>query len=341
MWAAAIVAPGRVELREVPEPSPGPGEVKVRIKHVGVCGSELKSYVGSNPLVTYPRIPGHEASGEIVELGPGVSMNIKTGMNVALYPYTSCGDCPACLKRQQNACCHNQTLGVQRDGVMTEYAVMPWQTVMFPSEKLSPQELALVEPLAVGFHAIAQGKVESSDTVAVFGCGAVGLGAVMGAAFRGARVIAIGRNDAKLGLAREVGASETINSNRQELGPALYELTGYGPSVIVEAVGDANVSQAATELVAPCGRVVIVGYAKETTLVDTARDVVRKQADIIGSRNATTHDFSGVIRMLEGGRFPAKKLVTQVVSLEGVGEALLGWSKNTSKVVRIMVNMTA
>lgn len=340
MKGLAIVATGQVEVIEVPKPSPGPDDVLLRIQYVGFCGSDLSTFRGRNPLVAFRRIPGHEASAKIVELGANVPTNFKPGMAVTLSPYTSCGKCPACLHGRQNACCNNQTLGVQRDGVMTEYAVVPWRTI-FPSELLTPRELALVEPLAVGFHATARGEVESSDVVAVFGCGAVGLGVVSGAASRNARVIAIGRNNDKLALAKRVGASETINSSEHQLEARLHDLTEGGPDVVVEAVGDASTFQAAAELVAPCGRVVYVGYAREPASFDTARDFVRKEIDIRGSRNAISGDFAGVIRMLEGKRFPVEELITKVVSMEDAGEALRDWDEDTSRVVRILVKMDA
>lgn len=338
MKALAIKEPYKTEVIQRKKPTPNKGEVLLRMYLVGFCGSDLNTFRGKNSLVKFPRILGHEAAAKIVGIGKDVPNNMKLDMNVTISPYTSCGHCSACLKGRNNACENNQTLGVQRDGIISEYAVIPWQKI-FPSKKLSMKELALVEPLAVGFHASARGEVNSSDTVAVFGCGAVGLGAISGAASRGARVIAIGRNDEKLELAKKVGASETINSNKEDLESTLRKLTVNGPDVIIEAVGEISTYKEAAEQVAPCGKVVYVGYAKEPVSFDTARDFVRKEIDIRGSRNATPNDFSGVIRMLENKRFPVEELITSIVTLEKAGELLKKWDDDTSRVVRILVSL--
>jgi threonine dehydrogenase-like Zn-dependent dehydrogenase len=172
---------------------------------VGLCGTDLNSYRGKNPLVSYPRIPGHEISAEIVEAGPAVPAQFTPGLAVTLSPYTACARCASCLRQRPNACQFNETLGVQRDGALTELLAVPWQKLLLAPD-LTPRELCLVEPLTVGFHAAARGRVTPTDIVAVLGCGAVGLGAVAGAAERGARVIAIDLDPAKLELARQANS---------------------------------------------------------------------------------------------------------------------------------------
>jgi threonine dehydrogenase-like Zn-dependent dehydrogenase len=290
-------------------------------------------------MAGYPRIPGHEIAATVAEAGADVPNTIKTGMNVTVSPYTSCGNCGSCRRGRMNACQFNQTSGVQRDGALTEYIVVPWQKV-YRSDTLTLRELALVEPLTVGFHASARGRVAGSDVVAVFGCGAIGLGAAAGSLFRGGAVIAIDIDDSKLDIGKKVGADQGINSRKENLHERLQELTeGYGPDVVIEAVGLPDTYRAAVEEVAYAGRVVYIGYAKESVEFDTAR-FVQKELDIHGSRNATSADFSDVISMLEGKRFPVDDVVTETVPFDQADTALRRWADNPGDVTKILVEVS-
>ena len=337
MKAFFITEPGRTEIREVERPIPEAGNVLLRVRMVGYCGSDLNSFRGKNPMVTYPRIPGHEIAATVEQTGADMPRSIRAGMNVTLSPYTSCGKCASCLRDRPNACEHNQTMGVQRDGAMTEYIVAPWRK-LYPSGKLALTELALVEPLTVGFHASDRGRVSKDDVAAVFGCGAIGLGAIAGAAFRGATVVAIDVDDAKLAIGRKAGAKHTVNSAAAPLHDRLRELTGgRGPDVMIEAVGLPATYRSAVEEVAFTGRVVCIGYAKEPVEFET-KLFVQKELDICGSRNALG-DFADVIRMLEAGTFPVDDVVTKVVPLAEAGEALRAWDANPAAFTKIIVNL--
>jgi threonine dehydrogenase-like Zn-dependent dehydrogenase len=230
----------------------------------------------------FPRILGHEVAATIVHDTPG-RPDLAAGIDVTLSPYTSCGRCASCKRGRPNACHSNQTLGVQRDGALTEYiAVHPERLY---AAKLSLKELCLVEPLTVGFHAVARGRIAAEDTVAIIGCGGVGLGAVAASGFIGARTIAVDVEDKKLELARKAGATNLINTTRESMHDRLVELTdGHGPDVIVEAIGLPETFRAAVEEVAFTGRVVYIGYAKEPVSYET-RLFVQKELDILGSRN--------------------------------------------------------
>src|SRR5580765_8866047 len=206
MKALIIKKPGEAVVESVAEPLPSEEQLLLKVQMVGLCGSDLNSFRGKNPMVTFPRIPGHEVAATIVE-GKG---RLATGINVTMSPYTSCGRCASCRQQRPNACQFNQTLGVQRDGALTEFITMPAEKLF--SASLSIKELCLVEPLTVGFHAAARGRVTAEDTVAVFGCGGVGLGAVAACHFAGARTIAIDVDDSKLAVARKAGAAYSINS---------------------------------------------------------------------------------------------------------------------------------
>ena len=336
MKALVLRKPGEAAIESVAEPQANNGDVLLKVRMVGLCGSDLNSFRGGNPLVTFPRILGHEVSATIVESSQHLP-GLAAGANVTLSPYTSCGHCSSCLRGRPNACRFNETLGVQRDGAATEYIRVPAGKIY--SANLTLRELCLVEPLTVGFHAVARGRVTAEDTVAVMGCGGVGLGAIAACSFRGATTIAIDLDDAKLALAAKAGAAHTINTNRQTLHRRLAEITGgHGPDVVIEAVGISQTFRAAVEEVAFTGRVVYIGYAKELVPYET-RLFVQKELDILGSRNALPEDFQTVIRMLEEHRFPVDDAVSATVPLEEGPDILKTWSQNPTQISKIMLHL--
>jgi threonine dehydrogenase-like Zn-dependent dehydrogenase len=334
MKAFQIQAPGAASLIDIPVPDEPRNGVLLRVALVGMCGTDLKTFQGGNAMVTFPRIPGHEVAAIVVE----DSGDLAAGTLVTLSPYSHCGDCSSCRSGRVNACRNNQTLGVQRDGAMTEYIVVPRERVF--TAALTLTELCLVEPLTVGAHAVARGRVTAKDTVAVFGCGGVGLGAIANAAFRCATTIAVDMDDRKLEVARKAGAAHLINTSRDDLHKRLAELTGgEGPAVIIEAIGLPTTFRAAVDEVAYAGRVVYIGYAKEPVSYET-RLFVQKELDILGSRNALPGDFREVIRMLEAKRFPVVDAVSAVVSPEEAADMLTRWSANPGQFTKIMVRFT-
>jgi threonine dehydrogenase-like Zn-dependent dehydrogenase len=326
-----IQSAGTATVVDSPLPSPlQQNEVLLRVNLVGMCGTDLTTFRGNNMMVTFPRVPGHEVAATVVEGG-----TLAPGTRVTLSPYTSCGACPSCCRGRPNACRSNQTMGVQRDGAMTEYITAPSDRIY--TADLSLKELALVEPLTVGTHAAARGRVTNADTVAVFGCGGIGLGAIAASAFRGARTIAIDMDDRKLDIARKAGAKHLIHTGREDLHERLSELTGGdGPDVIIEAIGLPLTFRAAVEEVAFTGRVVYIGYAKEPVSYET-RLFVQKELDILGSRNALPADFEEVIRMLEAGNFPVDDAVSTIVPPEEAAAMLADWSAHPGKFTKIMV----
>ena len=334
MKAVVVQEPGKAMLADIPEPSRGSDETLLQVRMIGLCGTDLNTFRGKNPLVTFPRVLGHEVAATILHADNG----LQAGTGVTLAPYTSCGKCASCLRGRPNACRSNETLGVQRDGALTERIAIPAGKLY--GAQLSLKELCLVEPLTVGFHAAKRGRVTERDTVAVFGCGGVGLGAISAAAFHGARVIAIDMDDAKLEIARKAGASELVHSSNEDLHLRLSELTdGRGPDCIIEAIGLAQTFRASVEEVAFTGRVVYIGYAKEPVAYETSL-FVQKELDILGSRNALPEDFLEVIRMLEEGLFPVDDIVSAVVPIEEAPEMLRQWSANPAAFTKIMVQVS-
>lgn len=195
MKAVQITGPSEMRVIEMEKPVVAPGQILVKIEYVGFCGSDLNTYLGRNPMVKLPVVPGHEVGAVIEEIGEGVPEGLfAKGMSVTLNPYTNCGKCASCRNGRVNACEHNETLGVQRNGVMCEYAVMPWQKVI-PAPSMSSRDCALIEPMSVGFHAVSRGQVVDNERVMVIGCGMIGMGAIIRASLRGATVIAVDLDD--------------------------------------------------------------------------------------------------------------------------------------------------
>jgi len=339
MKALYIVEPGKTELREIDPPRPTEGEVLLRVGMVGFCGGDLNAFKGTMPMQYYPMVLGHEIGATVEELGSNVPDKFRPGMKVTVSPYQNCGQCTPCKRGRPNACRDNRTMGVRRPGAMTSYTTAPCGDI-YPSDKLSLTELALVEPLTVGFHAAERGRVSSADMVAVLGCGIVGLGAIVGSSVRGAEVIAVDIDDRKLQTARKAGVNHLVNSAKADLHESLSELTdGEGPDVVIEAIGLPETFRAAVEEVVFTGRVVYIGYSKVPVEYET-KLFVQKELDILGSRNCLG-DFPKVIEVLEKGGFPVDDVVTKIVPLEEAGQVLAEWNENPADVTKIMVNMEA
>ena len=305
MKAVQIVNPSEMKVVELEKPTVGAGEVLVRIKYVGFCGSDLNTFLGRNPMVKLPVISGHEVGAVIEEIGP-------------------------------NACEHNETLGVQRNGVMCEYAVLPW-TKIIPAGNISPRDCALIEPMSVGFHAVSRAQVIDNEYVMVIGCGMIGIGAIVRAALRGATVIAVDLDDEKLELAKRVGASYVINSKTENVHERMQQVTeGFVADVVIEAVGSPITYIMAVDEVGFTGRVVCIGYAKSEVAFQT-KYFVQKELDIRGSRNALPADFRAVINYMKEGNCPVEELISKIAKPEGALEAMQEWTANPGKVFRILV----
>lgn len=336
MKAINIKGERQIGLVVMDEPVPGADEVLIRLEYVGFCGSDLNTYLGRNPMVKLPVIPGHEIGAVVEKVGEAVPEIIRPGMTVTVNPYTNCGKCPSCRNGRVNACQFNETLGVQRNGAMRERMVLPW-TKIIPAEGLDVRTCALVEPMSVGFHAVERGAVSDIDTVMVIGCGMVGLGAVVRSALRGATVIAADIDEEKLALARQMGAAHTVNTMTEDVHARLQEITaGAGPDVIIEAVGNPHTYRMAVDEVAFTGRVVCIGYANSEISFQT-KYFVQKELDIRGSRNAMPSDFRAVIRYMQKGECPVDRLVSMVVSPQEAEDAMNRWAEAPGKVFRILV----
>ncbi|MFD1197994.1 zinc-binding alcohol dehydrogenase family protein [Brucella gallinifaecis] len=335
MKALIIDAEGSSRLGEIPSPELGHDDIRIAVKHVGLCGTDLNTYRGRNPLVTLPRIPGHEIGGQIIEIGASASSEYRVGQRVVVVPYTNCGECASCKKGRTNACRYNRTLGVQQEGAMTEEFVVSSEKIIV-NDALDPRYLALVEPLAVGFHAVARGQVKKGDRVAVLGCGMIGLGILIGAIARGAEVIAVDFSEHKRSVSREFGASETLDPGSVDVVQRISELTNdFGVDVAFEAVGIPDTFTQCIDIASYAGRVVYVGYSKLPVTYNTALFNL-KELDIMGSRNATIDDFRAVIQFLEQIGNQADKLISKQIPFEEADTAFDYWADNPDS-LKIMV----
>lgn len=337
MKAFSFLAPKETTFVEIAPPTLGAQDVLIDVNYVGLCGTDLSTYRGLNPLVSYPRIPGHEISGVIIEKGERVPDSFQIGDRVMVSPYTECGLCPACRQGRVNTCQFNQTYGVQRDGVMTDRFAVHYNKV-FVTNALSLEEAALVEPLSVGYHAANRGRVCETDTVLVLGSGTIGIGVIAAAARKGATVVAVDVDERKLEMARKFGASHTIHSKEQSVLDEVKRLTnGEGVNVAIEAIGLPQTYRLAIDAAAFGGRVVYIGYAKEEIGFNTA-DFVRKELDILGSRNAL-RVFPSVIEMLKKRERPFAEMISRVYPFAQAGTAFADWHAAPGEITKILVDL--
>lgn len=335
MKAINIIKKGEITLIDKEKPVARQGEVLLKIRYVGFCGSDLNTFLGNNPMVKLPVIPGHEIAATVEQVTEGVPPIIKEGMSCTVNPYTSCGYCSSCRNGRPNACRNNETLGVQRDGAMSDYLVVPWQKVIV-GDGMDVRTLALVEPMSVGFHAVSRAAVVDTDTVMVIGCGMVGLGAVVRSALRGACVIAVDIDDEKLSIAKKMGATYVINSRDENVNDRLTKITqDMGPDVIIEAVGSPATYRMAVDEISYTGRIVCIGYAKSEVSFET-KYFVSKELDIRGSRNALPEDFRAVMHYFKRNDI-TNAVISAIFPPEKAEEALTYWAANPGKVFRILI----
>lgn len=259
MKTITLIEPGKLELSDTPFPqTPGPGEALVRVRRIGICGTDIHAYAGRQPFFSYPRILGHELGVEVLETGEGVE-RIKPGDKCSVEPYLNCEKCIACRRGKPNCCAEIKVLGVHTDGGMREQFVVRADK-LHASEKLDFDQLALVEPLAIGCHAVDRASLEAGEFVLVIGAGPIGLATIQFALEAGARVIVLDVNEARLAFCREVlGVEFTIDATKQKTIDALLDITkGDLPTAVFDATGNPKSMAAAFEYPAPGGRMVFV-----------------------------------------------------------------------------------
>lgn len=318
MKAAVLHAPQGLGVEDVPDPVPGFGEVLIRVRATGLCGTDYRIWSGDRP-VRYPLIMGHEFFGDVVAVGEGVE-RVKPGDLVAVEPNYSCGECAICLAGDRNLCLKRTAVGIDVDGSFAELAVVPASCCWHAPPALAEDQLLLAEPLAVVTRAVGRGEVRNGESAAVIGAGTLGLLAIQVLRARGARVLAVGRSNRRLPLARELGAEAVHSLEDGDGAPAAREFSGgEGVDLVVETAGTSEAVEQAVELARPGGRIVLTGLPHEPSRVDFFW-VVRRELRIIGSM-IYQDEFGEALSLLDRGLIRTAPLVTHRFPLDRIQDA--------------------
>ncbi|OAS20232.1 zinc-binding alcohol dehydrogenase family protein [Paenibacillus oryzisoli] len=320
---------------EVEEPLVGEAEALVRIRRVGICGTDLHAFKGNQPFFSYPRILGHELAGYVEELGEGVT-NLAVGDLVSVVPYMHCGQCIACRNGKTNCCTDMKVLGVHRDGGMVERLALP-ASHLIRADGLTLDQAAMLEPLSIGAHAVRRSELRAGETALVIGAGPIGLGVMILAKQIGANVIAMDINEERLAFCRDwAGVDHTVNA-LQLPKEKLAELTnGEFPTVVYDATGNARSMTEAFGLVAHGGKLVYVGLVKADIAFHDP-DFHKRELTLMGSRNATMEDFDTVRNALKTGSIDIERYITHRASFGEMVDHFETWLKPESKVIKAMV----
>ncbi len=336
MRAILLEQPGQLRLIERPEPgAPGENEALVRVRQVGVCGTDLHAYQGSQPFFTYPRLPGHELGVEVIAVGEN-EQGIAAGDRCAVEPYFSCGHCPACLRGKPNCCLHIQVFGVHIDGGMREFAIIPTR-YLHPSASLMDEQLALVEPLAIGAHAISRAQLQAGERVLVVGAGPIGLAVTQFALLAGAQVTVMDVSEQRLHFCQERWPRVVCLDGRDD--PLAILRAQYGddlPTAVLDATGNPASMQAAFAYPGHGGRLIFVGlFSGDVAFHDP--DFHRRELTLLSSRNATSSDFQRVIAALESGEIDLAPWITHRATPETLTRQFPHWFEQQSGIIKALI----
>ncbi|MBN9522223.1 zinc-binding alcohol dehydrogenase family protein [bacterium] len=341
MKALQLEQPKQFRFIDIPEPpAPGPGEAVVRVARVGVCGTDYSGYLGKMPFFSYPRIPGHELGVEVLAVGLGVT-NVKPGDRAAIEPYINCQNCYSCARGHTNACENHQTLGVHCDGGLRPRFTIPARK-LHVSDKLTFEQLALVETLGIGLHAVNRANPKPDETVLVIGAGPIGLSVIEFAKLAGSRVVVMDLNEQRLAFARDkMGVRDTLLSKGDFDADvkAFTDLTaGKLGNVVVDATGSAKSMSRAYHYVGFAGRLVWVGITQDA-LGFTQPLMHRREMTFLASRNALAPEFTRIIRLIEGGMLDTRPWITHTAPFDAVLDAFPTWLKPETGVVKAVVEL--
>jgi alcohol dehydrogenase len=338
MKALSLEAPKQFKRVDVEGPrKPGPGEALVRVHRVGICGTDISGYLGKMPFFSYPRIPGHELGIEVVEVGPDVS-NVRPGDRCSVEPYLNCQKCYACRRGHTNCCEKVQTLGVHCDGGLRPHFLVPARKLHI-SRRLAFDQLALVETLAIGCHAINRSALQEHESCLIIGAGPIGLATLEFAKLTGAKVIMLDLNEQRLDFCRRVmGVKHTIQLSDQ-LEQELRDVTdGHLPDVVIDATGNSTSMSSAFSLITQAGRLVFVGIT--TDEVRFRHPIAhRSEATLLCSRNALPGDFTRIIQLIEEGRIDTRPWITHRAAFEELIEVFPSYTRPETGVIKAVVEV--
>jgi 2-desacetyl-2-hydroxyethyl bacteriochlorophyllide A dehydrogenase len=333
--ALVCLQPGSLQIERRVLRGPGPDQALVRPRRVGVCGTDYHIFEGRHPFLKYPRVMGHELAVEVVEVQGGTGL--RQGEICVVNPYLSCGRCNACLAGKPNCCVRISVLGVHQDGGMTQFLCVPAANLI-AADDLSLDECAAVEFLAIGAHAVRRALPTNRDQILVVGAGPIGLGVALFARLAGASVVLYDRDTERAEVASSIIGADILSDN-PDLGQAVAAATnGSGFDVVFDATGNQRAMQNGFDLVAHCGRYVLVGVIRETiTFADP--DFHRKEMTLLGSRNATGEDFRQVMTALRRGAVSAERLITHRTSLTGAVEDIPHWATEKRGLIKAIIDI--
>lgn len=337
MKTVLINKPFEIAVVDTEKPVVKEGEALLKILYGGICGADVASYTGNQPFTTYPRIPGHEFSAEIVSI-PENDRGLKAGDIVTCNPYFNCGECYSCERGFVNCCTDNKTMGVQRDGSFCEYVAMPIERI-YDGKGLSAQKLALVEPFTISYHALNRAKVKKGDKVLVVGAGPIGLFALISAVEKGAEVYVADILDGRLKKALDFGAKGVINSKENNIVEKAMEITGgNGFDVCVEACGSSVTFLNCIDCAAFAANIILIGNGKrETTFLHSI--LLKKELNVFGSRNSLKSDFMDVIDIIASGRVDVMKMVSDIYPMDKADDAFKALANNQGDLCKVLVNI--
>jgi alcohol dehydrogenase len=341
MKAVLLEKPGHFILTDISEPQkPGAGEALVRVHRVGICGTDYSGYLGKMPFYSYPRIPGHELGVEVIAIGEGVT-NVKLGDRCSVEPYMNCQNCFACRRGCGNCCESLKVLGVMMDGGMREQFIVPARK-LHPSKKLSMEQLALVETLAIGCHAVNRAQPRPDEDVLVIGAGPIGLSTLEFVKLSGARIIVLDLNEQRLDFCKStMGIDLTIVSkgDGSEL-EKLRELTGGALApVVIDATGSNKSMSNALNYVSPTGRLVFVGIT--TQEVSFGHPLMhRREMTLLASRNALPPDFTRIITLIEEGQIDTRPWITHHADFNDLIQEFPRWLQPETGVIKAIVRVS-
>jgi 2-desacetyl-2-hydroxyethyl bacteriochlorophyllide A dehydrogenase len=334
MKALICTEPGTFEYTVRPDPESKTGHAIVRIRNIGICGTDLHAFEGTQPYFNYPRILGHELSGELVDVDE--ASGFQKGESVTFLPYLSCGNCVACKMGKTNCCENLQVCGVHIDGGMVDYYSIPTQFLVH-SQGLGLNELAMVEHLSIGAHGIRRANVQANEYVLIMGAGPIGMGAAAFAGLRGAVVIVTDTRQQRLEFCREnLGNPFIINAGNSGLREMLLEIThGNMATVVIDASGNIGAINQGLQYVAHGGRYVLIGLQKEN-LIFSHPEFHKREATLMSSRNATREDFETVVKTIVEGKIRPDTVITKRVKFSEIATGFPEWVKPTSSEIKIM-----
>jgi 2-desacetyl-2-hydroxyethyl bacteriochlorophyllide A dehydrogenase len=334
MKALVCTEPFQFDYIEIPEPVSKSGYTILKISRIGICGTDLHAYEGTQPYFNYPRILGHELAGEIVETKAD---GFSVGEMVTFIPYFACGTCIACRNGKSNCCTSLKVCGVHIDGGMAEYYAVPDETLV-KSNGLSADELALVEPLSIGAHGIRRAQIQPDEFVLVIGAGPIGLGTMEFARIAGGKVIAMDINAHRLQFCVDANlAKYTVNPSEENVYEKLLQLTGGDmPTVVIDATGSLKAINKGFEYISHAGRYVLIGLQKGEISVSHP-EFHKREATLMSSRNATREDFNNVIRSIAEKKVNPSTYITHRTNFQNIKNQFSGWLDPANGVIKAMV----